>query len=242
LGQRTADLHAAFAVSTGRQDFDPEPITQVDVASWKQRVTEDLGRTLDQLASHADLPEAARDVAHDVLLLRAALEQRVQATPPGSGEGLIKSRYHGDYHLGQVLVKKDDWVIVDFEGEPERSLADRRARHSPLRDVAGMLRSFGYVRYTALATAVSLHPPSAEPLMSAAKAWEQATAQAFLDAYRERAMATEASWAHATELIQLFLIEKAAYEVRYELDHRVESVHIPLAALREMAAAAGGPP
>jgi maltose alpha-D-glucosyltransferase/alpha-amylase len=240
LGQRTADLHAAFAVSTGRRDFDPEPITQADVHAWKEHVTEEVGRTLHRLSSRNDLPDETHKVAHDVLLLRVALEQRIRATSPGCGEGLIKSRYHGDYHLGQVLVNKDDWVIVDFEGEPERPLADRRAKHSPLRDVAGMLRSFGYVRNTALATAVSLQPQSAEPLNTAAKAWEQATAQAFLDAYRERATLTEADWAHATELIQLFLIEKAAYEVRYELDHRIDLVQVPLAALREMAAAAGG--
>ncbi len=150
LGIRTAELHRAFALRTGNVAFDPEPATGDDVAAWKARVRDDGAATLDLLARSRDtLPEAARDEAEAVLGSRDALLSKVEACRVPE-EGLVKTRYHGDYHLGQVLLASNDFVIIDFEGEPARPLEERRAKHSALRDVAGMLRSFSYARWTAL--------------------------------------------------------------------------------------------
>jgi maltose alpha-D-glucosyltransferase/alpha-amylase len=144
----------------------------------------------------------------------------------------LKIRHHGDYHLGQVLVKRNDFIIVDFEGEPSRPLEERRAKHSPLRDVAGMLRSFSYAAAVALQQSRRQGP---DPRVSAALArWQTETSSAFLDAYREQIRGT-VSWPSdprvAAQLIELFSLEKALYELRYELANRPDWVGIPLAAV-----------
>ncbi|MCY1527444.1 Maltokinase [compost metagenome] len=135
--------------------------------------------------------------------------------------GGIKSRYHGDYHLGQVLVKDNDFVIIDFEGEPARSFEERRTKSSPLRDVASMLRSFNYARWTALRR-VAQSPEEAQRLAAPAIAWERATREAFLGGYGVDGAPIDA------ELLALFELDKALYELRYELDNRIDWAQVPL--------------
>jgi maltose alpha-D-glucosyltransferase/alpha-amylase len=147
-----------------------------------------------------------------------------------------KTRYHGDYHLGQALLVRNDFFIIDFEGEPDRTLAERRAKHSPLKDVAGMLRSFNYAAYAALTRVTAERPDDRAVLEPYARQWEQVARAAFLDAYA--ATATGAglypSWDEMQDLLGLLVLEKALYELRYELTSRPDWVLIPLLGLREL--------
>jgi maltose alpha-D-glucosyltransferase/alpha-amylase len=149
---------------------------------------------------------------------------------------MTKSRFHGDLHLGQVLVAQDDFVIVDFEGEPARPLERRRQKSCVLRDVAGMLRSFSYAAHAAL---TKLEPGGPAPA-TAARAlgdWERDAARHFIEGYAKAAGGVATIPAEAQvfkDLLQLFLIEKAAYELRYEIAHRPDWIEIPLRGLLEM--------
>jgi maltose alpha-D-glucosyltransferase/alpha-amylase len=145
---------------------------------------------------------------------------------------MLKTRIHGDYHLAQVLLTRNDFVIVDFEGEPARSFEERRMKQSPLRDVAGMLRSFSYVRASALKTAAHTADEDAQ-LEAPAAQWEAATREAFLRGYSQ---AVEGSKLYqrfdpAQSLLPLFELQKALYELRYELNNRPDWVRIPLAGI-----------
>ena len=146
------------------------------------------------------------------------------ATPKGK-----KIRIHGDYHLGQVLVTRNDFVIIDFEGEPGNSLEQRRAKHSVLRDVAGMLRSFGYVQQSAVRS-VAHNEAEAAKLAPLARSWENEARTAFLSAYEAagRKAALYESLLPGHGLLGLFEIEKALYELRYEIGNRPAWVGIPL--------------
>ncbi len=149
----------------------------------------------------------------------------------------MKTRYHGDYHLGQVLVAKDDVIIIDFEGEPSRSLAERRAKHSPLRDVVGMMRSFNYAAHAALRSATADGIWDRAVLIPHMIDWEQKSRTAFLDGYVAAAGDSPGYPADPDQvrvLIELFTLEKACYELRYELDNRPDWVEIPLGGLREL--------
>jgi len=130
-------------------------------------------------------------------------------------------RHHGDFHLGQTLLSRDgDWVILDFEGEPARPLLERRRKRSPLRDVAGMLRSFAYV-----ASASELQRGAPAP-----EGWEAAARETFLGAYFDTVEPTllPAGQAATEKLLQIFELEKAVYELRYELNNRPDWVGIPV--------------
>ncbi|MET3493371.1 maltose alpha-D-glucosyltransferase [Variovorax boronicumulans] len=218
LGRRTAELHQALATRTGAAAFDPEPLAAADFAGFKTHAAHDATVTLALLRERFDLlPPAVQADARTLLDAAAALQAGIEARRPAEGSG-TKTRYHGDYHLGQVLVKDNDFVIIDFEGEPARSFEERRAKSSPLRDVAGMLRSFNYARWSALRR-VAQSTDEAERLAAPAIAWEQATREAFLAGYGA---------AVDTELLALFELEKALYELRYELNNRTDWAQVPL--------------
>jgi maltose alpha-D-glucosyltransferase/alpha-amylase len=237
LGRRTAELHAAFAAKTGNPAFDPEPIGAGDLAAWVKRVSEDAGAVLDRLERRRDtLDEALRGEADGLLQRRQALLERIEACAPREVRAL-KIRHHGDYHLGQVLLKQNDFIITDFEGEPGRTFADRRQKHSPLRDVAGMLRSFNYAMHTALLHVAGLHPDRLASLEARGRKWESGARDAFLGAYRETAETSGlySSWEEVHGLLELFLLEKAFYELRYEIDNRPDWVRIPLRGITGLA-------
>jgi maltose alpha-D-glucosyltransferase/alpha-amylase len=208
LAQRTAELHVALTTDTDNPAFIPEPIGAADVSNWLQRVRADAGETLDELVEPRDLPESARAYARELRAARAGLERRIVQAGAGLAADGLKIRHHGDYHLGQVLLTHNDFIIVDFEGEPARSLVERRAKDSPLRDVAGMFRSFTYARFAAL----NQYSPTAtedsskcEPLVAA---WEQQTRETFLGVYDgiARAAGLYASLEQAKSLLTLFEI------------------------------------
>jgi maltose alpha-D-glucosyltransferase/alpha-amylase len=237
LGRRTGQMHVALAKRTGDAAFDPEPITPEDFTGWAAQVRACIEQTLAQLAERrGGLSEAARADA-DALL--AARERMLRHLDQLTAEPVhaAKTRYHGDYHLGQVLLTAHDFVIVDFEGEPARPLEERRAKQSPLRDVAGMLRSFGYAAEVALDEATADRPDDRARLLPRVTAWKHEATRAFLSGYIE---ATRGSPLYpkapgeARRLICLFMLDKALYEVRYELGSRPDWIRIPIAGLMEL--------
>ena len=236
LGRRTAELHAALAKPTGDAAFEPEPVTTVDLANWHGKVRDDAVATLGLLLERQRaLPENLQSDIDRLLASRDTLLAMIDATVPAKVNA-AKTRYHGDYHLGQVLLTTDDFVIVDFEGEPARPLRERRAKHSPLRDVAGMLRSFNYAAAVALDRATSERPDDRARLLAPLLNWRSQTIDAFRRAYVDtiRGIASYPDDDRvAAQLIQLFALEKVLYELRYELANRPDWVRIPLAGLLE---------
>ncbi len=217
LGRRTGELHVALAGSTANPDFAPEPLTASDFVGLQQCV---LSLWADVTASAPAAPAAALAAATPLITKRA---QEFTVRPVAA----TKVRTHGDYHLGQVLETGDDFVIIDFEGEPARSIAERRCKQSPLRDVAGMLRSLHYAAHAAC-------PDDSDETKAWAEAWTDFTNRVFLDAWLEATAG--ASFRPALEvdlwfLLEAFLLEKAIYEIRYELNNRPTWLPIPLSGL-----------
>jgi trehalose synthase-fused probable maltokinase len=214
LGQRLGELHRALASSTDEPAFAPEAIHLEDLQRWSASIVGELGVTLNEATRQFPELEQRRE---------GLIEQakRLAHVPP-SGQ---KIRIHGDLHLGQVLRAEGDWLIIDFEGEPGRSFALRREKYSPLRDVAGMLRSFDYAEAT-----VQLEGQSAGERVAPAR-------QAFLEGYRAATRgAAFLPQDDATFYVMLdaLELEKMLYEVRYELQNRPDWVRIPVQALSRM--------
>ena len=231
LGLRTGQLHNALATDTDDPAFAPEPITDGDLARWRETIVTDAHRTLEALSAQALAPSErlAEDTAR-LLGLADVLEERIAALGPATISAK-KTRFHGDYHLGQVLVVGHDVQIIDFEGEQPRPGGERMSKHSPLRDVAGMLRSFDYAANAALFTAAVGRPDDWTMLEPVAREWHREARTAFLDGYNEAIRGCPAypeDPAHAEALIKLFVVEKALYEINYELNHRPDWLGIPL--------------
>jgi len=239
LAQRVAELHRAFARPTGDPAFDPEPVSAQEFSAWRSTVAEDASRTLDMLERmRAHLATEALAGVEYLLGARARIAAQIAGLNI-EAKGLAKTRLHGDLHLGQVLIAQDDFVIIDFEGEPARPIAERRHKHSPLRDVAGMLRSLSYASHAAAAKpapVVSLpRVPGVRP--PAVEAWEGRAAAVFLQAYRAAAagLASVPGEDRAFDaLLELFLLEKVLYEIRYEADNRPDWLPIPVTGLLGM--------
>ena len=236
LGRRTGELHQALAQTTGDPAFDPEPVTEADVEALMQRLRGEAGQTLALVNRQTDLPEEVRVLTRRLAESEEALLAHIADLTPAAPR-LAKIRHHGDYHLGQVLVVENDFVIIDFEGEPARPLAERQAKQWALRDVSGMLRSFDYAAYGALYRATAERPADFEALEPHAAGWLHLTADAFLNGYREAACGCPAypeDPAQADRLIHLFTLEKALYELRYELKNRPDWARIPLRGILAM--------
>jgi maltose alpha-D-glucosyltransferase/alpha-amylase len=239
LAVRTAELHRALARPTTDPAFAPQPLTRADVDAYRQRATDEVRNALDMLTSGMEhVPAADRARASTVLAQRDQLLARIDALASQAPQGL-KMRIHGDYHLGQVLVTRNDFVIIDFEGEPGHTLEQRSAKHSPLRDVAGMLRSFSYVQHSALRN-VAHDEAEVARLAPLARAWEVEIRAAFLAEYQAAAhdatlYGPEALHA-GSGLLGLFELEKALYELRYELGNRPGWAGIPLQGILEWGA------
>jgi maltose alpha-D-glucosyltransferase/alpha-amylase len=234
LGTRTAELHVALATDTDDPAFRPEPMTSDDIAGWVRETAAEVEAMLERLGAARNSLDEARPLADAVLESRSRLIERIEqaATIPPQG---YRSRIHGDYHLGQLLVAQTDLMIIDFEGEPRRGLEERRGKFSPLRDVAGMLRSFHYAAATA--SRIEEGPVSLDREIAARRLrqWRDETSAEFLRAYfahRSDEEGGESPLSHA--LLELFLIQKAAYEIGYELANRQSWVGIPLEGLLEI--------
>ncbi len=235
LGERTAELHAALSSARGDPAFEPVAATAADASGWSRRARSEAKATLDLLERRqATLPASAREEAARVLGQRSAILGRIDAH--GDDSGGMRTRVHGDYHLGQVLVVQNDFVIIDFEGEPARSLAERREKQSPMKDVAGMLRSFDYALNAALLHVNNHGSDDAARRLTLGRQWLDATRQAFLDGYDRVAKAAGIADAASQRsgLLELFLLEKVMYEINYEVENRPDWVGIPLRGLIEL--------
>jgi maltose alpha-D-glucosyltransferase/alpha-amylase len=219
-------MHAVLARPSGDLAFAPETAAERDVQAWIEHATSLLDRAFALLREHKNWEDETLAARAKLLLAQQQPLEKALRKLALTGVGSPKTRIHGDFHLGQVLVASGDIYIIDFEGEPGRPLAERRAKASPLRDVAGLMRSFDYAAAAALdpknVTAARLDAKTRERFLTRLHGSAQG---AFLDAYfasvgaeRERNAA----------LLDFFLIEKAAYELVYEAANRPAWLPIPL--------------
>ncbi|MBY0612741.1 MAG: maltose alpha-D-glucosyltransferase [Beijerinckiaceae bacterium] len=233
IGKRLAELHLVLAKPSKNPDFAPAPADEHVVAGWANAAMESVERAFAALGRARDsLSEENRSDIVGLTAQREALLQRIGELAE-SGIGSLTTRVHGDFHLGQVLLARDDAFIIDFEGEPLRSLAERRARTTPLRDVAGLLRSFDYAAASIARSSVET-PTSPNPIrerrMVLLKRYRAQSQTAFLDAYWGTiADAADNSLSEPNvPLLDLMLIEKVAYEIDYEAANRPDWLPIPL--------------
>jgi maltose alpha-D-glucosyltransferase/alpha-amylase len=234
LGRRTAELHLALA--RGEEPaFKPEPLESEHLEQLANQMTARANRVFDHLQSRLDtLASPVREQADIVLSKRARLVAALEAIRKLTNVGM-QTRIHGDYHLGQVLRTEDDFVILDFEGEPARSLNERTAKQSPLRDVAGMMRSFSYAAYAALFTMSVQNPEQFTRLEPWADAWQDRVAKAFRASYRKTIKGSPVAASKGfSPLLRAFIIEKSVYELGYELNNRPDWVRIPLIGLLKL--------
>ncbi len=258
LGRRTAEMHLALASPTDDPAFAAEPLNSADLVADAKRIDAQITSTLEALKMKlATLKDLTADAAALLLSRRIDLFTRSHAITSSSPAGQ-RIRIHGDYHLGQTLrtdhpsspddnsskdsVERGDFVILDFEGEPARSLSERRQKQSPLKDVAGMIRSFSYVAYAGLEQYQTSNPELAHSqannpatdLGAWALLWQNSASTEFLRAYRET-IATNPSLLPSPQqsqsLLSAYLMEKALYELLYELNNRPTWLRIPLAGI-----------
>lgn len=233
LGRRTAEMHLALSEGSGNPSFTPEPFTSFYQRSIYQSMRSLLGQVFHTLRSGLKgLPEPVQQDAEAVLDLeeeilgrfRLILNRKIAAT---------RIRCHGDYHLGQLLRTANDFMIIDFEGEPARPLSERRIKRCALRDVAGMLRSFHYASHVALLNQITsggADPADLKALQQWARFWNVWVTTTFLKSYL--ASSANAAFIPRTRwelqvLMDAFLIEKAVYELGYEMNNRPDWVAIP---------------
>jgi maltose alpha-D-glucosyltransferase/alpha-amylase len=242
LGRRTAEMHLALATPTSDPAFAAETFSAEDLALDGRRIEDQLTSTLEALkAGFSSLDGAVADNAALLLSRRVSLLARAKsiAALPSGGQRI---RIHGDYHLGQTLrtsghtPDSGDFILLDFEGEPARPLGERIRKQSPLKDVAGMIRSLSYASYAGLEQCLTAHPhlarnPSAANLAGWATTWERSASGSFLAAYRQTIAANPALLPpddQAQAMLDACLLEKALYELLYELNNRPTWLHIPL--------------
>lgn len=231
LGRRTGELHQALAVNTDDSAFAPELLTADDLATLSRSmrkltqevwaaVDRNLGRLQDMVVEQAYVLLAKRSRIARLLTELSSLDPHV-----------MKIRIHGNYHLNEVLWAENDFVLLDFEGEVSRPMEDRRAKQSPLNDVASMLRSFEYTAYEGLSTFIQHRPEDQARLEPATLLWSRSVGAAFLREYRATTQgATFLPEEHGPfrVLLRFFLLERTLYELLYELLHRPDWVRIPL--------------
>jgi maltose alpha-D-glucosyltransferase/alpha-amylase len=231
LGRRTAELHLALASPTQNPAFAPEPLTSQDIDRLREDLILHAGSAFDALKENvARLPDGVLERAGLVLSRKTLVLDRFRQLA-GKQIDALRTRIHGDYHLGQVLRSKGDFVILDFEGEPARTLAERRTKQSPLKDVAGMLRSFSYAAFSALMKYTTRRPEDFSRLEPWARLWEQSVSSAFLRTYCEFAKGVPVVPSEPLlfqQLLEAYVIDKALYELAYELNNRPNWVLIPL--------------
>jgi maltose alpha-D-glucosyltransferase/alpha-amylase len=233
LGQRTAELHLTLASAVDDQNFVPEPFSMAYQRSLYHSMRGSAAHVLQLLTQNMSrLPDEVRADAQGVIELEKAIIGRFQEITRRKVSGM-RIRCHGDYHLGQVLHTGNDFVIVDFEGEPARHLGERRIKRSPLRDVAGMIRSFHYAAYAALhrRVATGFRTEDLPVLQDWAQAWYRWVSAVFLKSYLEIMAETPVLPRTPEEMrtiLDAYLLDKAVYEVNYELNNRPDWVALPL--------------
>ncbi|HKP97832.1 MAG TPA: maltose alpha-D-glucosyltransferase [Fibrobacteria bacterium] len=236
LGKRTAEMHLALASRPDLPAFAPEHFSRLYQRSLYQSMRNQVARVYERLSkAMSRLPPGTADLGRKIQENRP----KVMSAFGGLLDRLIptvKIRVHGDYHLGQVLYTGKDVVILDFEGEPARSMSERKLKRSPWKDVAGMLRSFHYAIHSAWPRSVALREEERKALEPWVELWPERMTAGFLEAYLEAAgnapfVPAERDW---EALLRAHLMEKAVYELGYELNNRPDWAHIPMAGILKL--------
>ena len=235
LGQRTGELHLSLASSVDDPDFKPEPFSLL----YQRSIYQSMGsqarlvlRLLKKLIG--TLPVEAQGEATPILEMEKEIYARLKMILQYKFSAK-KIRIHGDYHLGQVLFTGKDFYIIDFEGEPARAISERRIKRSVLRDIAGMLRSFHYVVHATLYLNNVVRNEDVYVLESAAQAWYARVIDVFLQSYFDTIGKVEFLPKVKKELdilLQIYLLDKAIYELWYELNNRPEWIVVPLRGIK----------
>jgi maltose alpha-D-glucosyltransferase/alpha-amylase len=221
----------ALASSDEFADFKPEPTRPEDVRRWIEDISARAERVFDILKQRREtVRESDRLLVDQALAQRDSLRDRLGALLPPDIGGM-NIRHHGDFHLGQMLIVKDDIFIIDFEGEPRRTLAERRRKAPAARDAAGLIRSIDYSATAALERALKVAPDEDGKLGAALVEWRDRSVTTFFGAYRE-VMTDQRLWPAdpdaARRMLDFFLLEKAIYEIEYELAYRPDWLRVPL--------------
>src|SRR5262249_4399394 len=204
---------------------------------WTEALVQRADATFHELSRrHPELTDSTRALIDWLLAGGEEFAARIRGLLPPAVQAL-KIRHHGDFHLGQVLFAKDDAYILDFEGEPQRSVEERRRKAPAARDVAGLIRSIDYAATAAFERALETWPDEAERLLRALEDWSRQSVAAFMSSYRE-ALTNPALWpaddAEADRLLDFFLLEKGLYEINYELANRPSWLRVPLMGLQRV--------
>jgi maltose alpha-D-glucosyltransferase/alpha-amylase len=242
LGARTGELHRSLAGDLEDPDFKPEPFTRLYQRAVFQSIRSLIRETLGGLAAALpSLEETTKEKAMRVIQSEKSIFSLLEPLT-GKRFGGLKIRIHGDYHLGQVLFTGKDFFIIDFEGEPMRSLTERRLKRSAFRDLAGMLRSFDYAAWKVALERAQKRPEEETALEGWLSAWKEAAAECFLASYfqavKGEAFVPEGE-SERLELLRIFTVEKAFYELKYEMNNRPDWVELPLRGILRITRNAG---
>ena len=240
IGRRLAEMHAVLASPSENPDFQPEVAGVQETRDWAGGAGEQIDLAVQSLDRITEWPdEATRTSARQFVDQAGALRTAAYRLAESASGKSLQTRVHGDFHLGQVLVTPGDATIIDFEGEPAKTMEQRRAKSSPLRDVSGCLRSFDYAAASALAGRAPGSDQAAERQANFVEQFRSSASRSFLDAYRSVLHAAAEPWVDSDAeqpLLDLFSLEKAAYEIRYEAANRPGWIGIPLAGIQVIAA------
>ncbi len=244
MGRRLAELHAVLSQDSEDPAFMPQVADDAALQEWAEGAIAQIDGAMEALGRVMQWP------SEPDRMQAAALGGRVEAIREAArglarqGRGALRTRVHGDFHLGQVLVVQGDAYLIDFEGEPARTMEQRRAKSSPMRDVAGLLRSFDYAAAAASIGRTAESGPAADSRAVLVEKFRTSASAAFLEAYRAVLDQTPRRWVPAVAeqaVLDLFLLEKAAYEIRYEAANRPTWLGIPLAGFTSIVKRLTGP-
>ncbi|MBU1109913.1 MAG: maltose alpha-D-glucosyltransferase [Candidatus Riflebacteria bacterium] len=234
LGQRIGKMHGILAANSEDSDFNPEVISVEDWQLLTGGIENTLITTLEQLSARIEsFSQEMQPVLQKITAHPDQVVKKLRSLIPQEA-GLLKTRHHGDLHLGQILLAANDFVIIDFEGEPARPLSERIAKHCPLRDVAGVVRSFSYAAETARRKVREEKPEALGIMTVYTREWEKAARSRFLLGYREATTncpAVPADEELFGQILSLLCLEKALYEFSYELNNRPDWLEIPVCGL-----------
>jgi maltose alpha-D-glucosyltransferase / alpha-amylase len=234
LGKRTAELHIALSQDTDDASIRPEPMSKDDLKVLKEEMHADIDLILAQLkAKRASLAPDMVEASDELLRFRSNMLEVIDSIDSVKAP-LLKMRCHGDYHLGQVLYRAGDFVILDFEGEPAKSMAHRQRKHSPMKDIAGMVRSFSYAAWAGLFLFLHNRPEDLERYMPWAKICQTWVSVSFLKGYLETAAGHDfipSTRADFFRVLLPFIMDKAMYEIKYELNNRPDWLKVPVSGI-----------
>ena len=238
IGTRLGELHATLSEPTEDAAFAPAPADDATLSAWSAGAAEQIDLALELLAGVQTWPDETSAAQARMLIGNKDALRKLAVRLGEQGRGALQTRVHGDFHLGQVLVVQGDAYLIDFEGEPARTMEQRRAMSCPLRDVAGLLRSFDYAAAAAAPGRVAASAETSERRQEILSEFRARASTVFLEAYRTVLANAPVRWVSPQAeqaLLDLFLLEKAAYEIRYEVANRPAWLSIPLTGFHTLA-------